>query len=102
MGTMSEALKIADDLELAAARLKGLGSNTSATERPSLDVQERFAAVEGIPEKPTPFRLDLQITLDEVEYCHARLNKLFRHFVGLDEPRGEGAAEEPRGSSGGA
>ena len=59
MATMLEALKIADDLERAAARLKGLGSNTSATDRPSLEVQERFriersAAVKGIPENPTP------------------------------------------------
>ena len=59
MTIMLEALKIADDLERAAGRLKGLGSNTCATERPSLEVQERFhierfAAVKGIPRSPPP------------------------------------------------
>jgi len=37
--------------------------------------------------------LDLEITLDEVGYCHARLNELFRRFAGLDELAEGGGAQ---------
>ncbi len=48
---------------------------------------------EGDPEKPTAVLLDLEITLDEVGYCHARLNELFRRFAGLDELAEGGGAQ---------
>jgi hypothetical protein len=90
MNTMLEALKIADGLERAAARLKGLGSNTAATEQPSLEVLERlgverYGVAKGRREKPTPILADLIITLAEISYCSAKLDKLFRRVGGLDE-----------------
>ena len=101
MDTMLEALKIADDLELSAARLKGLESNTCTNERASLEVQERlhveqYAQIKGRPVNPTPVLLDVEITRDEVGYCHAKLIKLWRRLAGVEDPAGQDPADGSR------
>lgn len=97
--TMLEALKIAEHLERVAAWLKGLGSNMSAIENPSLEALDHLpqgtkffepgSSPFGRP-RPIPVGMDLEEARDECGYCAARLNEILQKWWNdADEAEGD-------------
>jgi hypothetical protein len=87
--TMLEVTKVVDRLERVVFRLKGLGSNLSVIEPPSLDVLERLPRGTGFfepgsspfgPPRHIRIEMDLEESRDECDYCRLRLDKILNEW----------------------
>lgn len=94
MDTMLEVLKVADHLERVVARLKGLGSNMTTIESPSLEALEHLPRGTQLfepgsspfrPPRPVPVGLDLEEARNECGYCEARLDEILKKWYATDE-----------------
>lgn len=93
MNTMLEVTKIVDCLERTVARLKGLGSNLSGIESPSMEALEHLPlGTEFIepgssrlgPPRAVPIGMDLEEARDECGYCAARLGEILKNWWDRD------------------
>lgn len=94
MDTMLEVLKVADHLERVVALLKGLGSNMTTVESPSLEDLEHLPRDTRFfepgsspfgPPRPVPVGLDLEEARNECGYCEACLDKILKKWYGINE-----------------